>query len=468
MLVAGSMIGSGIFIVSADIARQLGSPGWLLIVWIIAGLLTVIAATSYGELAAMLPRAGGQYVYLREAYGPMAAFLYGWTLLLVIQTGTIAAVSIAFARFLGVLWPAIHPGNLLLDGGLLTFSDGWRVSLSISTQQAAAIAVIAILTYTNLKGLRSGKLVQDVFTVAKIGSLLGLIALGLWVGRDADAAIHSHAFWTPHAGGEPLLGWALLLAIGTAMVGALFSSDAWNNVTFTAGEIRNPQHAIAWSMALGVGLVITLYLLANLVYLSTLPMAAIQNAPDDRVGVVAAQVIFGGDAEIIMAIAIMISTFGCNNGMILAGARVYYSMARDGLFFRNVGRLNRHHVPGAALILQGLWASILTLPRGYDTASRTYSNVYGALLDYCMFAVLIFYVLTMIGIFILRRTQPDAPRPYRAWGYPWLPLIYIVSTTGICTILLLADKTRTNAGVGLLLVLTGIPIYWVWRRYAQR
>jgi Amino acid transporters len=464
MIVAGSMIGSGIFIVSADIARQVGSPGWLLLVWVMTGILTIIAAVSYGELAAMMPKTGGQYVYLHEAFGPMGAFLYGWALFLVIQTGTIAAVAIAFARFLGVLWPAIAANNLLLDFGLVAMPGIGNLSLSLSTQQLVAILLIVLLTITNLTGLRTGKIIQDMFTITKVGALLGLIVLGLLLGHSADAAIHSSNFWTPQVFGEVIAPLALITVIGTAMVGALFSADAWNNITFTAGEVKNPKRNIPLSMALGVGLVILLYMLANVVYIFTLPMRGIQYAPEDRVGVAAARVIFGEHAEIIMAIAIMISCFGCNNGMILAGARVYFSMARDGLFFKNVGTLNKHHVPATALVLQGVWTVILTLPRTYNAETQSYSNLYSNLLDYIMFAVMMFYVLTMAGIFVLRRTRPDAERPYRAWGYPLLPSLYIVCATFICLVLLFADKTRLNASLGLLLVLTGLPVYWIWRK----
>ncbi len=469
MLVAGSMIGSGIFIVSADIARQVGSPGWLLIVWLIAGGLTLIAAVSYGELAAMMPRAGGQYVYLRAAFGPMWAFLFGWTLFLVIQTGTIAAVAIAFARFLGVLWQDISPNQLLFDFGLLPLPGIGELSLSLSTQQLIAIAVITLLTYANLHGLRFGKFIQNLFTLAKIGALLGLIALGFWAfGRDPHTAIHAPDFWTAKSNGEVIPPLTLITVIGTALVGALFSADAWNNVTFTAGEVKNPERNVPLSMALGVGLVITLYLLANLVYLVTLPLDGIQHAPEDRVGVAAARAILGGYAEVLMALAIMVSTFGCINGMVLSGARVYYSMALDGLFFKPVARLNKSRIPGIALALQGLWTILLTLPRTYNAETQSYSNLYSNLLDYIIFAVLLFYILTMCGIFVLRRKQPDAHRPTRAWGYPYLPALYIVAATIICVVMLIADKTRLNAAMGLLVVLTGVPVYWVWRRKRGR
>jgi APA family basic amino acid/polyamine antiporter len=466
MLVAGCMIGSGIFIVSADIARQVGSPGWLLMVWVFTGVLTVIAAVSYGELAAMYPRSGGQYVYLRESFGPTCAFLYGWTLFLVIQTGTIAAVSIGFSRFLGVLWPAVSPTALLFDFGVLKVPGGGALSLSLSTQQLAGILATVLLTAVNLTGLHSGRIIQNVFTFAKVGALLGLIALGLALGSDPDAALRSADFWTPRPGGEAIGALAFIPVIATATVGALFAYDAWNNVGFTGEEVRNPERNIPLSMALGSLLVIGLYLLANLAYLAALPMEAIQNAAEDRVGVAAAQAVLGDYAQLLMAAAIMISTFGAMNGMILAGARVYYSMARDGLFFERIGTLNRRRVPAAALILQGIWICVLTLPRSFDPATRTYSNLYSDLLDYSVFGVMLFYILTMAGIFVLRRTRPDAERPVLAWGYPIAPAFYIVCAIGICLTLLLAEKTRVNAGLGLLVVLSGLPVYWRWRARA--
>ncbi|MDQ3797694.1 MAG: amino acid permease [Pseudomonadota bacterium] len=468
MLVAGNMIGSGVFIVSADIARQVGSPGWLLAVWTIAGVLTLIAAVSYGELAAMYPRAGGQYIYLREAFGPMLAFLYGWALFLVIQTGTIAAVAIAFARFSGVLWPAISPTNLIFDLGVLPLPGIGDLSLSLSTQQLVAILATLLLTYINLRGLYAGRIIQDVFTVTKIGALLALIGLGLLFARNPESAIHQSDFWTPRINGEAIPPLALISIMGTAMVGALFAADAWNNVGFTGSEVKNPRRNIPLSMALGVGVVIALYLLANWVYLLALPMHAIQHAAEDRVAVAAAKIILGDYAELLMAIAIMISTFGCMNGMILAGARVYYSMAQDRLFFKRIGTLNRHHVPAVALTLQGLWIIALTMLRTYDSATETYSNLYSNLLDYIIFGVLIFYILTMAGIFVLRRTRPEIERPVRAWGYPYLTALYIVCAISICLVLLIAEKTRLNAGLGLLVVLTGLPVYWWWSKRTHR
>jgi len=444
MMVAGSMVGSGIFIVSADMARQLGSPGWLLVAWGLTGLLTVMAALSYGELAAMFPRAGGQYVYLREAHGPLFGFLYGWTLFTVIQTGTIAAVAVAFAKFTGVLWPAIAAEAVVLRLGPLT----------VSTQQALAIAVIWALTAINMVGVRGGALIQSVFTVAKLGALAGLVGLGLWGGRHLGEALTSPAAWTPVGAAGEVLGPAALAAVlGTAMVGSLFSSDAWNNVTFTAGEVREPQRNVPLSLALGTGLVIGLYLLANLAYLAALTLPAIQHAAQDRVGTAALAAVVGPGAAGAMALAIMASTFGCANGMVLAGGRVYWAMARDGLFFRWVGTLNAHGVPAAALLLQATWASALTL-----------SGRYGDLLDYVIFAALLFYVLTVWGLFRLRRTRPEAPRPYRAWGYPWVPALYVGLAGLLMADLLVLKPAYTWPGLGL--VLLGVPVYAWWHRGA--
>ncbi len=462
MLVAGSMIGSGIFIVSADIARQVGCAGWLLLVWLMTAGLTVSAALSYGELAALLPRAGGQYVYLREAYGPLWGFLYGWTLFLVIQTGTLAAVAVAFARFLGVWFPAISEGHPFVAWGR------WR----LSPVSLVAIAALVTLSWANAQGLRTGKWVQNLFTLTKIAALIGLIALGLGLGRNALAlrANLAHpwlATMTPTGApgaAAPLHGLGLWLALGTAMVGALFSCDAWNNITFAAGEVQRPQRTLPLSLILGVGLVCLLYFLANLAYLASLPLIGspagatalargIQFAASDRVGTAVAEVIFGPRAALVMALLIMISTFGCLNGMILAGARVYYAMAGDGLFFRGVGRLNRHGVPRNGLAVQCGWAALLTL-------SGTYSD----LLDYVIFAVLIFYVLTIGGLFVLRHKRPGAERPYRALGYPLLPALYMVGASLIALDLLLAPSTRANARAGLGLVVAGVPVYFLWRR----
>ena len=465
MIVIGSMIGSGIFIVSADIARTVGSPGWLLVVWLISGIVTMIAALSYGELAGMFPQAGGQYVYLREAFNPLVGFLYGWTLILVIQTGSIAAVGVAFAKFTSVLIPWFGEGNILVE----------IAGLRISAAQLLAILSIALLTYINTRGLRQGKLIQDSFTFTKIAALLGLILLGIAIGRNPEAVTWNFEhFWdtaaghfpTSESGGLPLSGMMLLAAIGVASVGSLFSLDAWNGPTFTAAETVNPKRTVAKSLALGVGTVVVLYMLANLAYILVLPVVGspdggtaiergIQFAANDRVGTAAASVIFGAGAAGIMALFIMISTFGCNNGMILTGARVYYAMACDGLFFRSTSKLNRNAVPGVALVLQGIWAAVLCL-----------SGKYGDLLDYVIFAVLIFYVLTIIGIFVLRRKRPDAERPYKAFGYPVLPIIYVLAATAVCIDLLIYKPAYTWPG--MIIVLLGIPVYYVWRFVSQQ
>ena len=469
MLVAGSMIGSGIFIVSSIIARQVGSPGWLLIVWVVTGLLTLMAALSYGELAAMMPKAGGQYVYLREAYSPLWGFLYGWTLFLVIQTGTIAAVAVGFARYMGVLIPWVSEGNYLIAPIRL---GGY--ALSLSTAQFVGLAMIALLTFMNTRGLNLGKLVQNIFTTAKTGALIALILLGIIVGLRSGAGAASFSdFWTVRgniqevgAGLTAATAFGLFVGICVAQTNSLFSADAWNNITFTAGEVINPRRNVPLSLAFGTFLVIGLYLLANIAYLAALPFAAIQNAPSDRVASETANVIFPGAGASIMAVAIMVSTFGCNNGLILAGARAYYAMARDGLFFRRVSELNKNHVPAWGLIIQGIWAGILVLPRTVKTdAAGTvigYGNLYGNLLDYVISAALIFYILTIAGLFLLRWKRPDAERPYKAFGYPIVPILYIVGATVILLVLFIYQTATTWPG--LIIVLTGVPIYFLWRK----
>jgi APA family basic amino acid/polyamine antiporter len=469
MLVAGSMIGSGIFIVSSIIARQVGSPGWLLVVWLVTGLLTLMAALSYGELAAMMPKAGGQYVYLREAFSPLWGFLYGWTLFLVIQTGTIAAVAVGFARYMGVLIPWVSESNYLIAP--IRFSG---YALSLSTAQAVGLALIALLTFMNTRGLKLGKLVQNVFTTAKTGALIALILLGIIVGvRSGAGAQNFSDFWSLRGNlqdvGQGLTAataFGLFVGICVAQTNSLFSADAWNNITFTAGEVINPRRNVPLSLALGTILVIGLYLLANVAYLAALPFAAIQNTPSDRVASETANVIFPGTGATIMAVAIMVSTFGCNNGLILAGARAYYAMARDGLFFRRVGELNNKHVPAWGLIIQGIWAGALVLPRTVKTdAAGTvtgYGNLYGNLLDYVISAALIFYILTIIGIFVLRRKRPDAERPYKAFGYPIVPALYIVGAAVILLVLLIYQTATTWPG--LLIVLAGVPVYFLWRK----
>jgi APA family basic amino acid/polyamine antiporter len=463
MVVVGSMIGSGIFIVSADMARVLGSPGWLLVAWIITGILTITAALSYGELAAMMPRAGGQYVYLHEAFSPLWGFLYGWTLFMVIQTGTIAAVAVAFGRFLGVLWPAISETAYIIPP--VHLSSGYAVSLS--TVQAVALIMIALLTWNNTRGLEYGRVVQNIFTTAKSGALLGLIVVGLLVGWNSGAVSANFSDpWTARpavdiaAGLSAITGFGLFAAICVAQTGSLFASDAWNNITFTAGEVRDPRRNIPLSLALGTAIVITLYLLANVAYLVTLPLSGIQNAPADRVATATLDVIFPGLGATLMAVAIMISTFGCNNGLILAGARAYYAMARDNLFFRSAGRLNAARVPGNGLVLQGIWASVLVLPRTFHPATGTYGNLYSNLLDYVVSAALLFYILTILGIFRLRATRPHAERPYKAFGYPVIPALYVA---GAGTVLLVLFTYRAaTTWPGLAIVLAGLPIYFLW------
>jgi basic amino acid/polyamine antiporter, APA family len=484
MIVAGSMIGSGIFIVSANVARQLGSPGWLLLAWLASGLLVGMSAVSFGELAAMMPRVGGQYVYLREAFSPVWGFLYGWTLFLIVQTGSIAAVAVAFARFLEVLVPAVSGTAWIVPP--IDVSAKYAVSLSV--QQLVAVLLIVFLTFLNTRGVRVGKIVQNSFTWAKVLALLGLIVLGFFVGRNAAAVETNFSdLWTPRdavtvtpdllpvppvAASEG--GFALLAVFCLAMVGPLFASGSWNDVTFAAAEIRNPRRNLPIALAAGVGMVVLLYLLANLAYLQTLSWEEIRNAPEDRVATAALEKILGGAGASVMAVAIMISTFGCNNGLVLAGARVYYAMARDGLFFRPAGRLNRFHVPAVGLALQCAWASLLVVPRTrlrdasgaplLDAAGAPrYGNLYTNLLEYVIFAVLLFYVITLAGLFVLRRKRPDAERPYRAFGYPVVPLLYILGAS-LVVLALFVYRTETT-WPGLLLVLSGIPVYALWRRF---
>jgi APA family basic amino acid/polyamine antiporter len=469
MVVVGSMIGSGIFIVSAEMGRWIGSPGWLLLAWLITGVLTVAAALSYGELAAMMPRAGGMYVYLREAYSPLAGFLYGWTLFLVIQTGTIAAVGIGFAKFLGVLWPAIHETNYLIDP--VHLSEGYAVSLS--TAQLVGVLLIALLTALNMGGLEYGKWVQNLFTVAKTGALVALIVLAFTVGFNRDVvSANWSALWEarPAQDVDGLLAvtaWGLFVAVCVAQTGSLFAADSWHDVTFTAGEVRDPRRNLPLSLLLGTGLVILLYLLANVAYLVVLPFEAIQGAKLDRVGTATLERIFPGDVgAALMAAAILVSTFGCNNGLILAGARTYYAMARDRLFFRGVGRLNAAQVPGRALLLQGLWAALLVLPRTYDTKKGEYGNLYSNLLTYVISAALLFYVATIVGLFRLRRTRPNTDRPYRAFGYPVVPALYVVGATVIVAVLIVYQWKTTWPGLAL--VLLGVPVYYLWRYYVWK
>lgn len=464
MLVAGTMIGSGIFIVSADIGRLVGSPFWMLVVWVLTGVMTLLGALAYGELAAMYPRAGGQYIFLRESMGPLMAFLYGWTLFVVIQTGTIAAVAVAFAKFLGVVWPASSPGLYSWFPHYTIQTGSGPIDLGLSPQRVVALAVVWSLTWVNLRGVREGKFVQTTFTIAKTGALALLVILGLTFGRNATAVTAN--FGPGNFGGPTGITGAFVLAFGAALVGSLFSSDSWNNVTFAASEVHDPKRNLPLSLALGTGLVTILYVLANIAYLNVLPLHGVADsatvltrgitfATEDRVGTAAAEVIFGASGQAVMAIAILVSTFGCINGLILSGARVYYAMARDGLFFRKAGELNERRVPSAGLKIQAVWASLLCL-----------TGTYGQLLNYVIFASLTFYVFTTLGLFILRKKRPDAERPYRALGYPVLPGLYIVLAASVAIILLIAPQTRAQALTGLGLVLVGVPVFFFWRRGA--
>ncbi len=474
MLVAGSMIGSGIFVVSAGIARDVGSSGWLLAVWVLTGVITVIGALSYAELAAMMPHAGGQYVYLREAYNPLCGFLYGWTLFLVIQTGTIAAVAVAFAKFLGVWVPALGTEK---DAGALMLYEVPLIGSKVALGHHVAVTLVVFLTLLNCLGVREGKWVQNLFTVAKTLALVLLILVGLTVAASPGVIQENTSDWwggaTSTKAHQNLTEWlpvgglvAVLMVAGGAMVGSLFSADAWNNVTFTAGEVRNPRRTLPLSLVLGVGMVIALYLLANVAYLTSLPLhgdpegttalqRGIDHARDDRVGTAVLEVVSPELGAKVMAVGIMISLFGCANGLILSGARAYYAMARDGLFFDFAGRLNRRAVPGWGLVLQGLWACLLI-----------FSGTYNQLLDYVIFAALIFYALTVGGLFVLRRTRPDAERPYRAFGYPVVPALYVGLCAAIAVDLLFVKPLYTWPG--LLIVLTGIPVYFLWRKRTAR
>ena len=477
MIVVGSMIGSGIFIVSADIAHQVRSPGLLLVVWLASGIMTLICALSYGELAAAMPHAGGQYVYLRESLGQVWGFLYGWTMLLVIQTATIAAVAIAFAKFAGVLAPWFSASHWIWKIGTL---GPWRLwfgelgpyNVGLNRQNLLAILSIVFLTWVNTRGLRLGRIVQNVFTVAKTGALAALVLLGFWFATPIALTRNFTAFWRnagwstvhPYPPDNPAWMIGTLTLVGVAMVGSLFAMDAWNNVTFTAAEVREPSRNLPLSLALGTGIVVLLYTLANIAYLRVLPIAGdlqgatplargIEFASDQRVATAALQVIFGPAGAIVMATAILISAFGCNNGLILSGARIYYAMAKDRLFFRPVGSVNRHHAPGVALIMQCIWASMLCL-----------SGTYSQLLDFLIFAVLLFYIFTLAGLFVLRAKRPDMPRPYRAFGYPVLPALYLVMAVFLEIQLLRYKPQYTWPGV--IIVLLGLPVYglWVWAR----
>lgn len=444
MLVVGSMIGSGIFIVSADIARQVGSAGWLTLIWVISGLITVIAAVSYGELSSMFPKAGGQYVYLKEAYNKLIAFLYGWSFFAVIQTGTIAAVGVAFSKFAAYMYEPLSDENILFTIG----------SFQLNAAQIVSIITIILLTYINSRGVKNSKTLQTVLTIIKILSLLGLVVFGLLLAAKSDIwnanwtdAWNTKSFDAQSGSWLPISGTALITGISAAMVGSLFSSDAWNGVTFIAGEMKNPKRNVGLSLFLGTFIVTILYILANLMYLAVVPFEEIAFAKSDRVAVVASTYIFGNIGTLIIAIMIMISTFACNNGLIMAGARVYYTMAKDRLFFKKAAVLNTASVPAWALWAQCIWASALCL-----------TGKYGALLDFVMIIVIIFYILTIYGIFILRKKMPDAERPYKAFGYPFLPLLYIIAASALC-ISLLITRLET-CGWGVLIMLAGIPVYY--------
>ena len=484
MLVMGSMIGSGIFIVSAEIAREVDSPALLIGAWVVAGFMTIVAALSYGELAAMMPRAGGQYVYLRESLGPLWGFLYGWSLFLVIQTGTIAAVGVAFGKFLGVFFPSISSSHWILHV--------WKVppihlgpmmlgnmDVGINTQNLAAILLVIFLSVVNIFGVKTGAAIQNVFTAAKVSALLGLAFFGVALGRNAQALTANFGtnFWrnaglgAQHAVqvgvGGPMVMVGTLTILAVAQVGSLFSADAWNNVTFTAGEVKNPSRNLPLALALGTGFVIALYIACNFIYLCVLPLDGMPNgmtilargikyAAEDRVGTAVMTQMFGAIGGLLMAAAILISSFGCNNGLILSGARVYYAMAKDGLFFRNVAKLHpKYKTPAVSLMVQMVWTCVLCI-----------SGSYGQLLDYIIFAVLVFYILTIVGLFVLRRTRPHAERPYRAIGYPILPTIYIVMALFVDVVLLRYKPQFTWPG--LIVVLLGIPVYYAWSRRSQR
>ncbi len=468
MIVIGAMIGSGIFLVPAEMARNIGSPGWLLVAWLFAAVVTVAAALSYGELAAMIPKAGGMYVYLREAFSPLVGFLYGWTLFTVIQTGTIAAVAVAFARFSGVLWPAISEQNYFIPP--IHISAGYAVSLS--SAQLLAILVIVLLTWTNSRGVHYAKILQNIFTSAKIIALAALVLIGFIFWNKPVVAGNFSGFWTTRdvtpltATLNAFTGFGLFVALCVSQSGSLFSSDAWHGITFAAGEVKNPTKTLPRALALGTISVVGLYMLANIAYLLVLPFDRIQHAAADRVATAMMQAIFPGWGAVLMAVAIMISTFGCINALVLSGPRVYYSMALDGLFPAKAGTLNRARVPGTSLLLQGLWASALLLPRTFNGVTKTYGNLYSNLLDYVISAELIFYVLTIAAVIRLRITRPAAPRPYRAVGYPVVPLIYIVG----CSLVLLClfGYRAATTWPGLLIVVCGLPVYWFTLKRGQR
>lgn len=476
MIVMGSMIGSGIFLVSADVARLVGSPGWLLVIWGVSGLMTVAGALCAAEVAAMLPKAGGQYVFLREAYGSWLGFVFGWATFLVVQTGTIAAVAVAFAKFLGVFAPGVAADNWIVSPVLLG-SSGYAFSLT--TQQLIALLVILVLTISNTRGLKTGTLIQNTFTVSKTTALFALIVIGFLMGNRPESALKGVDFWSSSANGwtpeaalpGPLggLGYLTIFLIASkAMIGPLFSQTAWNSVTFTGGEIKDPGKTLPRSLFLGCTSVVILYLLANYAYLTTLPWDSIKNAPQDRVATAMMTALLGGPGTYVMAGAILISTFGCVNGLILSGARVYYAMAKDGLFFKAIGTTNRHHVPSVALVAQGIWAAFLVLPVtvGLDTAGKvTYGNLYGQLLDYIAPVDLTFYALMVGAVIVLRRKQPNTDRPYRTIGYPITPLFYVVMAALLVVGFLVTGPG--TSGIGFAIALTGLPVYALWAKSSK-
>jgi APA family basic amino acid/polyamine antiporter len=473
MIVMGSMIGSGIFITSAESARLVGAPGWLLVAWLLAGIMTVSGAICAAEIAAMLPKAGGQYVFLREAYGPMFGFLFGWSMFLVVQTGTIAAVAVAFAKFLGVFVPAVSSTRFIVPPIPLGI-----FALSLSTEQLVAVCLIATLTVVNMQGLKLGKWIQNSFTFTKTAALLGLIVVGLSLGVNREAAAWTSAWWDSPANGWdsqtalpglPVTGMAaLVFLVGQAMIGPLFSQSAWNNVTFTGGEVREPGRTLPRALILGTSIVVGLYLLANVAYIVTLPLSGIQHAPDGRVGTATMRAILGPKGESLMAAAILISTFGCVNGLVLAGARVYYAVARDGLFFRQVATTNRHHVPSVALVAQGVWSALLALPVTVITDKATgavsYGKIYNELLEFVIPVDVAFYTLMVGAVIAFRRKLPGMHRPYRTIAYPLPAIVYI--TLAVWLILVFVYLKPPTSGKGLLIVLAGIPVYLIWSRGA--
>lgn len=472
-IVVGSMIGSGIFIVSAESSRLVGAPGWLLVAWILAGVMTLCGALCLGEVAAMMPKAGGPYVFLTEAYSPGVGFLFGWSQFLVVQTGTIAAVAVAFANFTGVLVPQISGTNYIVHPVIVG-----SYAFSFSTQQLTAVVMILLLTFINTRGLKLGKIIQNTFTFTKAAALAALVLLGIFVGWNASGAAFTSDWWNPTANGWDIAkaqpaamsagAIAFFLVLGRAMTGPLFSQSAWNNVTFTAGEVENPQKNLPRALLIGCVIVVVLYILANLAYVVTLPLIGIQTAPQNRVGTALMEYIFGPAGAIAMAVAIMISTFGCNNGLILAGARVYYAMAKDKLFFKPLASTNKFHVPAIALIAQGIWACVLVLPRTVTTGADgapVFGNVYTQLLEYIVSVELVFGALAVLAVIVLRYRKPDVERPYRAWGYPVVPIIFVA-----LSLLLIADLAYlagATSGIGYLIAFTGIPVYLFWRKSAK-